>query len=596
MRNLIRYVTRKSRGGTAVRDDVVESEKITVGRGNDCHIHLPDPRVMLRHAEFTLRGGTLYVSAATGADLRIDENLTQIAKVDAGQKVRIGPYEIELMEKTEGFDLTLAVELVQALGDDLEKLVERSKIHITSMGLTMRQWVWLLVFVVVVGTFAAPFGFNLLIEPPPGGLALAPGKQHYEPAATGVWSSGGISAAHKFFGASCESCHEKPFVPVRDQACLNCHSAVQNHAQATVFPFADLAEETCQSCHKEHQGNTTIVRGDERFCASCHGDLDSKTTRSTLGNASDFGRDHPEFRPTVVRDPALHAMDRTRALGATPAPVENSGLKFPHDKHLRATGVKDPARGVVTLQCVDCHTPNETGETMQAISFERNCHSCHILKFDTFVPDRELVHGKPEEVFKQVQDVYDALAMRGGYEEPEAPALLRRKPGTPLTPVEKQAVTDWAAAKTANILQGKFGRGLCEECHKTFDTNAPTDSTGSAAAPGGKVWTIEPPTVTTLWMPKAYFTHARHTDVPCAECHAANTSITSADVLLPGIAVCQACHGGEKATDRVPSTCVDCHRFHRKDLGPMRPEKTAAGAPHHGLRQTLANALPQWGR
>jgi len=593
VRTLIRHVTRKSRGGTAVRDEVAEGEKILAGRGNDCAIHLPDPRVMLHHADLTIRDGKLYVLAAPGADLRVGDSLTQISKLDVGSKIRIGPYEIEFAEKGGDFDFTLHVELVLALGDDLEKLVARSRIHIDRIGLSMRAWVWLLASVVLIGTFVAPFVFNLLVGPPPDKLSLAPGKQHYVAAPTKVWTSGSISAAHKFFGDSCESCHEKPFVPVRDRACLTCHAGVQNHAQPAIFPFADLSERTCQSCHKEHQGNVTIVLGDEGFCADCHKDMGARTTRSTLANASDFGLHHPEFRPTMVKDPALHSMDRSRSIGGTPPPVENSGLKFPHDKHLRTTGVKDPGRGVVTLQCADCHTPNETGETMQAVSFEQNCHSCHILRFDTFVPDRELAHGKPDEVFKQVRDVYDALAMRGGYEEPTAPALLRRKPGEPLSPVEKVTATNWAASKTADVFNGRFGRGLCEECHRTFDTN--TGKPTPTALPEPKPWSIEPPTVTTLWMPKAYFTHARHADVPCAECHAAKASTSSTDVLIPGIAICQSCHGGEKAADRVPSTCVSCHRFHRKDLEPMRPEKADA-APHILPRErTFAGGtLPMW--
>jgi hypothetical protein len=244
---------------------------------------------------------------------------------------------------------------------------------------------------------------------------------------------------------------------------------------------------------------------------------------------------------------------------------------------------------------------------MRAVTFERNCHGCHQLKFDSFVPNRELAHGKPEEVFKQVHDVYDALAMRGGYEEPAAIPLVRRRPGTPLTPVEKAMVTNWAAAKSADVLNGFFGRGLCDECHVTLDTTpgaakTATDEFGAPVAepvaaeepkagakkglpPILKTWTVEPPTLTTLWMPKAYFTHARHTDVKCTDCHAAKTSSFATDVLLPGIAVCQNCHGGEKATDKVPSTCVDCHRFHRKDLDPMHPEKAAEADKDDALPQ-----------
>jgi predicted CXXCH cytochrome family protein len=594
VRSLIRHVTRKSRGGTAVRDEIAESEIIIAGRGNDCGIRLPDPRVILHHAEFAMRGSDLYVSATPNADLRVNDNLTQIAKLEIGSKVRIGPYELEVLPPEEGFASTISVEMVNALGDDLEKLVARSRIHITRMGLTMRTWTWLLAGLAIVGMFLVPFVFNLLVGPPTEKLVLTAGKSHYTAAPTKVWTSGAISSAHKFFGESCETCHATPFIPVRDDTCLNCHSGVQNHVQPALFPFADVQEQTCQSCHKEHQGNATTVRSDEGFCAGCHQNLTEQTTRTELGDAEDFGARHPDFRPTVIKDPVLHTKDRSRSMSDNPPPVENSGLKFPHDSHMRIEGVKDPVRGMVKLDCADCHTPTENGETMRPVSFERNCHGCHLLKFDTFVPDREMIHGKPEVVFKQIHDVYDALAMRGGYDEPAAPALLRRRPGTTLTPVEKAMVTDWAAAKSADVLNGYFGRGLCEECHRTIDTvpetqtaanTAPAQSTKPGLPPIVKTWTVEPPTVPPLWMPKAYFTHARHIDVKCTECHAAKTSRTASDVLMPGIAVCQSCHGGEKAANKVPSTCVDCHRFHRKDLDPMHPEKAAAARADDPLPQ-----------
>ncbi len=613
MRSLIRYVTRKSRGGVAVRDEVVEGEKILAGRGNDCGIHLPDPRVMLHHAEFSARGGTLFVSAAAGADIRVDDNLTSMAKIGVGSRIRVGPYEIVMQEASEGFELTLAVELVQALGDDLDKLIERSRIHISGIGLSMRAWAWVLVGVVFLGTFAVPLAMNILTNPLVELLSPRSGRANYVKSPTGVWTSGSISGAHKFFGESCETCHEAPFVPVRDNACVNCHSKIQNHAEPALFPLAGLTDRSCQSCHKEHQGGATIVLDKQDFCITCHSDMGRSTIFSTLGNATDFGSNHPELRPSVVTDPVKGTKDRTRLVGGNPPPQENSGLKFPHDRHLRLTGVRDPARGNVVLQCVDCHKPSEGGESMLPISFERNCHSCHDLKFDAFVPNRELAHGKPAEVFRQVYDVYDALAMRGGYEEPAAPPVLRRIPGAPLTPVEKTFVADWAVAKSNDVLNGQFGRGRCEECHRTIeiqpagavqrlDVGIPPPVVEQLLAPlpapvlpDRRTWTIEPPVLTSLWMPKAYFTHARHTNLPCAECHAAKTSNSSADVLMPGIAVCQSCHGGEKATDRVPTTCVSCHRYHRKDLAPGKPAGTPARAAAHALPPTtLAGALPLW--
>ncbi|MFQ5468586.1 MAG: cytochrome c3 family protein, partial [Kiloniellaceae bacterium] len=58
----------------------------------------------------------------------------------------------------------------------------------------------------------------------------------------------------------------------------------------------------------------------------------------------------------------------------------------------------------------------------------------------------------------------------------------------------------------------------------------------------------------------------------CVDCHAAPESKVSTDVLLPGIKSCQRCHGGEKAADKVPTTCIACHGFHRRGLPPMKGE------------------------
>jgi predicted CXXCH cytochrome family protein len=594
MRHLIRFVTRKSRGGVAVHDEIVEGDKITIGRGNDCGIHLLDPRVLLHHAEISIRGDLPYVSSNAGADIRLNGNLVHIGRLETGDKIRVGPYEIELLPPQEGYGISLSVELVQAMGDDLDKLVAQSHIKVSRLGLTMRSWVWALAAAVLIGTFIVPLILNIVSRPTVGapssaepdarGLTLV--KQTYDAAHTGTWSTGGISGAHKFFGAACETCHEKPFVQVRNAACMSCHAAVSTHAQPARFPFSGMGEGTCQSCHKEHQGSEPVVRRSEKFCADCHNDMTKKTAHSQLHDVSDFASGHPEFRPAVMKNPALRETDNAKFMGGTPKPTEYSGLKFPHEKHLRETGVRDPVRGNVVLECSGCHTPSDSGAYMKPISFERHCHGCHELKFDKFVPDRELVHDKPENVFKQIHDIYDALALRGGYEEPAAPAVLRRRPGTPLQPTQRKAVSDWAAAKSAEVLNGNFGRGLCNECHETIDIPPkPVETTASGPAPSMAVavnWTITPVALADIWMPRAAFTHARHADVACADCHKAKTSHAASDVLMPGIAVCQTCHGGEKATDRVPSTCVSCHTFHHKNMPSA-----------HGMTQTINDTMRQ---
>jgi predicted CXXCH cytochrome family protein len=589
LRAVIRYVTRKSRGGIAIREQVSDTETVVVGRGNDCAMHLPDPRVLLRHAEFTVRNGDLYISAPATADLRVNGNLTQTSRLQPGDKVRIGPYEVTVESPADSADVILAVELVAPLDDDLERLVAMARGRIGRIGLSVRGWSWLFAALILAATFAIPLGLNLF-----GGREGKPstnvmGGVEHPVTPTRVWSSGEISSVHKFFGDQCETCHETPFIPVQDQACLGCHEAIPHHADPVRFTFAAFQDESCQSCHKEHRGNAVVARSDEAFCGSCHRDLTKRATNTDLRNVSRFGLDHPQFRPTVLADVPLHIVDRSRSIDD--APRESSGLKFPHNKHLRPEGVRDPARGTVQLDCADCHEPDATGATLKPIAFEEHCHRCHVLKFDSFIPDRELLHGKPEELLKQVQDIYSAVALRGGYTEPEAPLLVRRRPGTTLTAEEKAVVTDWATMKTESVINGRFGKGICAECHQLIDPGQ-----GEAAGtPDGPrmVWNVEPATLSSLYFPKAYFNHAPHRDVECTTCHEALGSVSSTDVLMPGVEVCGTCHGSETATDRVPSPCITCHVFHRKDLPPMHPSPvgdTAAASASGGLTGRAAQS------
>ncbi|MBM3514912.1 MAG: hypothetical protein FJX59_14545 [Alphaproteobacteria bacterium] len=580
MKCLFKLITRKSRGGVSMKDARADSEIVAAGRGNDCQLHLPDPRVLLRHAEFTLRSDDIYLEPSPGSDVRLNGALTQMSKVAAGDKIRVGPYELILEAPTPEARLVMSVELVQPLGDDLQSFIGRSKTQVGAVGLSMRAWSWALALLVAVLTFGVPWVLSLFTEPPPVAILLNTREQRAPAAPTELWTSGGISSAHKFFGDSCEACHQTPFVPVQDGVCLSCHNGVQHHADPNLFPFASFADDSCQSCHKEHQGNRTVALSNQSFCADCHANLPDQAPDSTLRPASDFGDNHPDFRPTVVTDSALQIASRERAMSDTPPPVEDSSLDFPHDKHLRSGGVKHPDRGNVQLGCADCHEIEAGGSYMLPLSFDRHCHQCHALKFDTFLADRELLHGRPEDMFKQVTDVYGAVAMRGGYEEPEAPALIRRRPGTQLTPEEKKEALDWAGAKANTIINGRFGRGLCDGCHQLFESPASAGQTGAG-------WGVEPVTAVNRWFPKAKFSHGSHRDVECGTCHEARLSTASSDVIMPGIKTCQACHGGESAQDRVPSTCIFCHGFHDSDLPPMREPQKAAAHEEYWLRSTL---------
>ena len=586
MRTLIRHITRKSRGGVAVREESSEDEVLVIGRGSGCAIHLPDPRILLNHAQLLLRNNEVFATALSNADLRINGNIVQAGKVSTRDVVQLGPYELKLESigpgsetSTEGEappDLVLSVELVRPLGDDLNQLLKRSRIDIKRIGLPLRTWAWLLAIGVLTALFAYPFTLNLF-HPKLDARTLTQAHHRPPPAPTGIWSSGEISSSHKFFGVACETCHEKPFIPVQNTACLTCHEGIERHMSQARFPDTHFAEAPCSDCHEEHHGNISITLKNQVFCTSCHKDLSRTTPNVGLRDVSDFGVGHTEFRPTVLVDTTILATDRSREIGATPAPMENNGLKFSHAAHLEDSGIRDPRRGVVKLDCGDCHVLEGQGHSMQPVSFETACHGCHQLRFDAHIPDRELLHGKATEVFKQIRDIYDATALRGGYNESSAPPVVRRRPGTPLAPADREIAAHWASAKSTAIISGPLGKGLCGTCHVLTEINTPIapEETNSAQT-GAASWKVTPAIVTNPFLPRSFFTHLPHRDVACVTCHAAPASMSASDVLMPGVATCQSCHGGETSEDRVPSTCVSCHKFHRKEMGPMHlPELDA---------------------
>ncbi len=559
MKVLIRYITRKTNGGTAVREESFDSEIVAFGRATTCDVELPDSRVLLQHAQIIRRSENLYIEALAGESVSVNGHLVHTRRIHERDELRIGPYVIIVEPPESQADVTFSVEMTAPQDDELASLLTRSNVRTDDVGISKRQLSWGLFAVVLAAVLIVPmiatwFSGSAHID------ISAMDRNALAHAPTTIWNTGELSSAHRFFGNSCEVCHVKAFVPVQDETCASCHPKISHHANPHTFAFASFGDTSCQNCHKEHHGEVSIVRDDQEFCADCHQDLPGHDVETKLLNATDFATDHPDFRPSVAKTVGAQVLDRTRPMGGTPVPTENSGIIFNHEDHLRAEGVEHPVKGNIQLDCNNCHVSDDGGISMLPISFENHCHECHALRFDTQFPDREMVHSEPSLVFDQINDLYQAVAMRGGYQEPEAPEILRRRPGTPLTPGEKKAAQNWAIAKAAEVVNGRFGRGLCEECHQVSDD------------PSSATWRVEPVYIATQWFPKATFTHKKHNAVDCQTCHAVKTSITSADVLMPSIETCRSCHGGEHAADLVPSTCVDCHRFHQDGLELMQPD------------------------
>jgi hypothetical protein len=275
-----------------------------------------------------------------------------------------------------------------------------------------------------------------------------------------------------------------------------------------------------------------------------------------LTNVSDFGSNHPQFKPTIWQDPGKGIKKR---ISLDDSPIEVSNLKFPHKTHMNKKRMRNPTTGKNTqLECASCHVPDISGVYIQPVKMEEHCGDCHVLTFDSIAAKRTVSHGKPETVHRELTEFYSSLALKGGVMDKTAPKVVRRRPGTPLIKEERKAALQWAMLKTEKASRYLFSASQCGSCHEVIK-----DKNNASG------YSVEPVKVAQIWQPKSVFNHGKHKDVSCAECHAADTSMKSSDVLLPKIEGCQTCHGGEQATDKIPSTCISCHGFHRDDVAVM---------------------------
>lgn len=630
----IRTITRRANGRETTRTVEVPRNLLTIGRDTTCDVHLPDLRVALKHARLTITDGAFFIEAEGDNEFKVNGRSVRKfeARLGAGAQAQFGPYTLKFTEAAGR--LVIDVERVQqatpVTHGDPEKVFSLKKTWLSKRGAS-----WALSLLIGAIFLAFPIAtYALRKEAVPEAVRTQAGQ---------LWLSGDLSGPHRLLARDCAACHDAAFVSVRDETCIACHEDTNHHAdsarmiEARILPNYPqrglrVVAETfnkpagrCAECHMEHNGADGIAPASERSCTNCHDGMTKRLPDAQVADASDFGRDHPEFRPTVVATADLETPKLTRAwtvpeleraraerealIKTAPAPTtcdgfaigqpnfrglphagrgeglpesaragDDSGLVFPHDVHLAenacvAAIAQDlgPKAGYGDhLVCKDCHTPNEDGEGFQQVSMEKNCSACHSLVFDNAGGfERELRHGRTNDVIATLLDFYQArvvgAAVGDGGEDRRRPgAIGQRSAGL------REAAFAQAGGRAGARVRAIFAQGgACYGCHVVEPPPTPQSI----------AFQVAPVTLRDTFLPKGVFDHSAHQigDLSCDSCHEAKTSRTSADVLVPPIANCQDCHGGEHAMAQVQSTCVMCHGFHAEtaDAVPMKP----AGAP-----------------
>jgi hypothetical protein len=277
-------------------------------------------------------------------------------------------------------------------------------------------------------------------------------------------------------------------------------------------------------------------------CTDCHANLRTKTGKPQVAaNIASFAQGHPEF--AAVRNGA----------------ADPSEIKFNHQTHVK---------GDLTLKCGECHRATGVDEAwnfgqappgqppsvaatmpqgrlspralMQPVNYYEECSGCHALSFDDRIPDAA-PHDKPEVVDGFVTQKLQKYIG-------EHPAEL----GKANAPTSAGEWVKWRVSED----EKQLWTTTCERCHNM------------QPAVNGDFPVVPETRINRRWFAKAGFDHSAHQELECASCHAKATSSTKAsDVLLPGIQVCQECHGA--GVRGASADCSTCHLYH--DWNKARP-------------------------
>jgi len=576
---LIRTIAVAKSGREISRDRTLDADSLIVGRAPASDIHLADLTVELQHLSLADAGGGMLRASALGTlPFSLDGSNTTEASIDpnAGAAIVVGPAKLEISREGDG-----PVQIIQSQIKKSAAAVEpNAGFALASAMPSKRTMAWMTSLAILILLLAVPIVTHLTRDTSVEGtdyLVGADTPRINQVSFDSTWSSGDLSLAHHDLKDNCEACHSTPFVSVQDTTCLTCHEELGDHAEtprlmegmapipadeawqwAVAETFGKEGPGSCTSCHLEHEGKVRQQAATQEFCADCHEALDTRLSNVAFGNADNFGKKHPQFRPAFYTEYNQEAPVR---ISLDKAIEEKSGLLFPHDIHMDAQG--GVARMAISLdqygealECSNCHELTEDKVGYKPVEMEPSCEGCHSL-----VAGRDSSGGFTSLRHGDVQDLMQDLATMGKGPK-RAVVSGRSRPGQFASGGSYAINFGRPAASLIAINRALLPGGTCGDCHISTTTDGRPD--------------LIPVNLPDRFLQHGFFTHVGHEDEDCTDCHEADTSKAATDLLLPNLESCQDCHVGEalrdpsgsiiKAAivkeDEVPSTCAMCHGYH----------------------------------
>lgn len=532
---LLIEVSHNPRGQVIRKERRLSFDSLTIGRGSECKIQLPDHRVSLHQASIRHGDdGRLYIASEAEHQIEVDYHLLEIAALAAGMRIAIGPYEFIVEAITGNDDIILSYERILP---DIPLAAPNLATSLAATGLSMRKPALWLAGLIVLLFIALPIAYTLH----PGFNAAA---QQYHLPLDKPLNAGSMSPGHRALSVKCNTCHQKPFTPVSDQVCENCHKSVQHHIADPKLHAQVFENVSCSSCHMDHRGNKGLIRQDNQQCVSCHGKIKKSHQDTELADIHDFSTDHPAFKLTFKAGP--NSSEKRVAQSEASKLVEHSGLKFSHAEHFDKALIELADGNIRDIGCADCHVPSESGIGFTPMTMPLTCQQskCHSLQLTPPIEGRVIEHGSEKTVMRSLREMFASMAINDVH-----------KTGATIDHLAR--ARNWVATEVSRNAKALFtteGEGTCLECHEiSADKN-------NKETP----WKVASVNITDHWLPKAHFPHVKHSTEKCSSCHDVMKSELSSDVAIPSIDKCRECHVGSKqAQSLVSSTCNTCHSFHK---------------------------------
>jgi len=512
---LLIKITHNSRGLPVRSYRTINAHELTFGRGAECNVHLPDPRIAMHHAVIKHNDLGQPVLQAINGEIEVEGAITTNIALTHGTKAMVGPYEIKVEPAPPDVNLAISVTLAHRLPDDYQDLKSRTHQPLAGGTSFKRRLSVFLAILIALIFIALPLAQNLIPKLHSTMAELPFGFDR-------AWSPGRISPSHMHFGSQCSNCHKEPLNRVSDKACMTCHRDTAPHIadpalQKRVFNAAHRFVGTmrCAECHQEHKAPHPLARQDNGMCVKCHGNIKAADPNTKLTDIHDFDLDHPEFRLSIRSSPDAKEVERISQTDKARL-VENSGLKFPHSQHVGKVQGPNGIWDVRELACTSCHIPEGKEMRFKPLSFKNNCVSCHAKELEIGPKEHRLTlpHGDEESMFNALQ-LY--------------------------------------APKEASRNSDNLKENGCAYCHEIAKTKE-----GDTLP-----WRVATLHINEDWFSKASFNHGAHRSQQCKSCHDVETSESSKDIAIPDRKSCLLCHSGNTTKHkRIASSCMSCHNFH----------------------------------